>query len=369
MNAPVSVSPAEARLCVVEPDGAMRHTLRSELGLQFAPGDVAVANDAATLPASLHGIHVESGAPLEIRLAAWVNLADVSRFTTIAFGPGDYRTPTERRLPPPPLKAGDRLLLGPLVAHVGRASHRSRLIEITFEGDRDWIFSGLARHGQPIQYAHVAAPPALSDVWTKLAAEPIAFEPPSAGFALDWRTLALWRGRGVEFVTLTHAAGVSSTGDALLDEELPFDEPYRIPKRVAAAIRRAKSSGARVVAIGTSVVRALESAAEGLGRVRAGEGVAKGRIGRGTALTIVDAILTGIHSPGDSHFELLSAFLDDRTLGDLAAELARRAYREHEFGDFLLAPRRRGGRAAAAPHPDPLPAYAGRGDPPLARGP
>jgi S-adenosylmethionine:tRNA ribosyltransferase-isomerase len=69
----------------------------------------------------------------------------------------------------------------------------------------------LVRHGRPIQYAHIPEPLMLWDVWTKIAADPIAFESPSAGFALDWRALKSWRERGVGFATLAHAAGLSST--------------------------------------------------------------------------------------------------------------------------------------------------------------
>ena len=129
------------------------------------------------------------------------------------------------------------------------------------------VLGGLARHGRPIQYTHVPEPLALSDVWTRIAADPIAFEPPSAGFALDWRTLAAWRQRGIGLATITHAAGISSTGDLALDLRLPFDEPYRIPERTATAIKQAKSKGGHVIAIGTSVVRALESAANADGSV------------------------------------------------------------------------------------------------------
>ncbi|WP_424126396.1 hypothetical protein [Roseiarcus sp.] len=63
----------------------------------------------------------------------------------------------------------------------------------------------LVRHGQPIQYTHIRQPLMLRDVWTKIAADPIAFEAPSAAFALDWRTLKAWRERGVGFTTLSHA--------------------------------------------------------------------------------------------------------------------------------------------------------------------
>jgi S-adenosylmethionine:tRNA ribosyltransferase-isomerase len=179
-------------------------------------------------------------------------------------------------------------------------------------------------------------PLALWDVWTRIAADPVAFEPPSAGFALDWALLAAWRRHGVGFATLTHAAGISSTGDPALDRRLPFDEPYRIPEPTAAAIARAKASGRRIVAIGTTVVRALEAAVEADGSVRAGDGIAANRIGPGTRLRAVDALLTGMHQPGESHFELLRAFAPDGVLDGLPSALAAEGYRGHEFGDVML---------------------------------
>jgi S-adenosylmethionine:tRNA ribosyltransferase-isomerase len=227
-------------------------------------------------------------------------------------------------------------LLGPLVAVVERLLDHSLLFVLRFCEDRDAVLAGLARHGQPIQYAHVREPLALWDVWTRIAAAPTAFEPPSAGFALDWCMLAAWRQRGIGFATLTHAAGISSTGDPMLDQRLPFEEPYRIPERTAAAVERTKSQGGRIVAIGTSTVRALESSANADGRVRAGADVASGRIVRGTKLRVVDAILTGVHQPGESHFELLRAFADDAVLDHISASLAAHGYRAHEFGDSML---------------------------------
>jgi len=91
-------------------------------------------------------------------------------------------------------------------------------------------------------------------------------------------------------------------------------------------------------------VRALEAAAAADGRVRPGDGVAGGRIGRGTPLRVVDSILTGVHEPGDSHFELLRAFADDATLEQISAALAAHGYLTHEFGDSVLIER---GPAAA----------------------
>jgi S-adenosylmethionine:tRNA ribosyltransferase-isomerase len=334
--------PRSAKLLAIMADGRMRHLRRAALASLFCPGDLVIANDAATLPASLMGSHCASGEPIEVRLAAWASVRDPTRFTAIAFGAGDHRTRTEDRMPPPSLSPGDRLALGPLVASVAPLLDHPRLFRLRFLGDRATILAGLARHGRPIQYAHVPQPLALSDVWTRIAADPIALEPPSAGFALDWRAQAVWRERGIGFATLTHAAGISSTGDPTLDALLPFDEPYRIPERTAAAIKHAKSKRGRIVAIGTTVLRALESAANAGGGAQAGDGIAGGRITRETPLRVVDAILTGVHQPGDSHFELLRAFANDAMLDQISTAFATHGYRTHEFGDSLLMERSAG---------------------------
>src|SRR5262249_59631691 len=113
------------------------------------------------------------------------------------------------------------------------------------------------------------------------------------------------------------------------------------PERTAAAIRDAKWDGRRIVAVGTTVVRALESAANA-GGVQAGEGIARGRIGREARLSVVDAILTGVHQPGESHFEMLRAFADDTLLSHISASLAEQCYRSHEFGDSMLIERQTG---------------------------
>lgn len=314
----------------------MRDLPGAGLATLFDPGDLVVANDAATLPASLHGTHLPSDEAVEIRLAGWLSLSDPAQFMAIALGSGDHRTRTEDRPPPPPLSAGDRLRFGPLEAVIERLLGHPRLLDLRFLNNRAAVLAGLARHGRPIQYAHVPEPLALWDVWTKIAAEPVAFEAPSAGFAIDWRTLRAWRRRAVGFTTLTHAAGVSSTGDAALDLRLPFDEPYRIPEHTATQVARAKFRGSRIIAIGTSVVRALEAAANPDGSVRAGYGVARGRIARETPVRVADAILTGIHQPGESHFELLRAFADDSLLARASATLTACHYRTHEFGDSML---------------------------------
>jgi S-adenosylmethionine:tRNA ribosyltransferase-isomerase len=330
--------PPRARLLVVDACGHLSQAPRRQLLDFLRPGDLVVANDAATLPASLNGKHVKSGEPIEVRLAARGSLAqeDVKEFWAVVFGAGDFHTPTERRPPPPPMSPGDRLALGSLSATIVRLLGHPRLIALSFDGSPDEIWAGIARDGRPIQYAYVDSALALWDVWTVIAGPPVAFEPPSAGFALDWQMLVAMRAKGIEFATLTHAAGISSTGDERLDARLPFDEPYVIPETTATAIARARARGGRLVAIGTTVVRALEHAALPDGLVRAGQGVATQRIDGTTTLQVVDAVLTGVHEPGTSHYQLLGAFLDRTALNSVQMTLEAQGYRTHEFGDSVF---------------------------------
>ena len=257
---------------------------------------------------------------------------------------------TEARAAPPPLRVGDGLALGGLRGHVERFLGHPRLVTLSLEGTPDAIWAGIARHGRPIQYAHMSQPLALWDVWTSVAALPVAFEPPSAGFLLDWRMLDALRSRGIGFATLTHAAGISSTGDPALDARLPFDEPYHLPASTVRAIALARASGGRVVALGTTVTRALEHAASLHQPLRAGPSIATQRLGAATQLRVVDAIISGTHEPGSSHRELLRAFADDALLERADAALAQRGYRTHEFGDSVLIER---ATPSAAPHAAP----------------
>jgi S-adenosylmethionine:tRNA ribosyltransferase-isomerase len=327
----------DARLLVVDARGGLTHARRARLVDFLNAGDLLVANDAATLPASLTGVHQPTGRAIEVRLAGRRSLAvdDVREFTAVVFGDGDWRTPTERRPLPPPLRPGDTLVLGPLRASVLGLQGHPRLLSLRFEGEADAVWAGIARHGKPIQYAHVPQPLALWDVWTRVAALPVAFEPPSAGFVLDWALLSALKARGVGFATLTHAAGISSTGDDALDARLPLHEPYDIPPATVEAIAQAQAKGRRVIALGTTVTRALEHAAS-LGDLRAGAGVADQRLGPVTRLQVVDAIVSGTHEPGTSHYELLRAFTGDEVLRTASAELERAGYLTHEFGDTVL---------------------------------
>jgi S-adenosylmethionine:tRNA ribosyltransferase-isomerase len=333
--------PTGARLLHLDAHGKISHEPRARLVDLLRPGDLLIANDAATLPASLFGMHLPTGARIEVRLAQRLSLdgrwGEVRAFV---FGDGDWRTRTEERPLPPPLAAGDELLLGDITAVVMRSLGHPRFVALRFEASDAQVWAALARHGRPIQYAHLAEPLEIWDVWTPIAGAAVAFEPPSAGFVLDWHALDAMCSRRIAFATITHAAGISSTGDACLDALLPLDEPYRITQGPARAIRDTRERGGRVVALGTTVVRALEHAHDATGAVHVGDGIATQRIGPGTRLRVVDAIVSGTHEPGTSHYELLRAFADDPTLARAAQELEHRGYRTHEYGDSVLIERR-----------------------------
>jgi len=313
-------------------------------------------NDAATFPASLAGI-TPRGEPIELRVAGAI-VAEALRATVALLGPGDHRTLTEDRPPPPPVAPGDRIrLAGGLVATVAALDPSTpRLAEVVFGLDRPGatagVWAALYRAGRPVQYAHVPEPLALWDVQNVYAGRPWAVEMPSAGRAIRGETLLALARRGVEVARVTHAAGLSSIGDAAIDAVLPLPERFEVEGATWEAVARARRVGGRVVAIGTSAARALEGAA------RAGRrtGITDHLLGPGTRRAIVDAVLTGVHETGTSHFDLLRAFAPREVLDAALARAEAESLLGHEHGDLWLvwgAPRRRAdvGPGAAARGP------------------
>ena len=274
-----------------------------------------------------------SGEAIEVRLAGRA-LAGArrrqARSPPIVFGAGDYphAAPSDRP-PPPALAPGDRLALGPLRGDGRRAcSGHPRLVSLRFDGTPDDIWAGIARHGRPIQYAHVPEPLALWDVWTAIAGPPVAFEPPSAGFVLDWQTLqrdAQTRRRIRDAHArrrhLVHRRRRARR--ATCRSTSPTTFPPATAARESSALR---TDGRRIVAIGTTVVRALEHAAIGGRRGAPGAGLATQRIGRRSRLRVVDAILSGVHESATSHYQLLRAFADRRTLERADETMVARGY-------------------------------------------
>jgi S-adenosylmethionine:tRNA ribosyltransferase-isomerase len=210
--------------------------------------------------------------------------------------------------------------------------------------------------GRPVQYAYVERPLGLWHVQSAFAARPWAVELPSAGRPLTVGLLTRLRIRGVSVVPLTHAAGLSSTGDAALDALLPLDERYDIPKATVLAIEaarsaRARSPAPRVIAVGTTVVRALEgcAAAHG-GALASGEGSTDLRLGPASRLRVVDGLLTGIHEKGTSHFDLMRSFVSEDLLDRALLCAKKEGYLQHEFGDSVLVLPT---RAVAVPNEEP----------------
>ena len=307
----------------------------AELPRFLRRGDLLVVNDAATLPASLRG-RTAAGDEVEVRLAG---LATAGEWWAVLFGAGDWHTRTEDRAAPPVVRAGEGIVIGgDLLADVRAVDEASpRLVRLAFDRDGPALWNALYRHGRPIQYAHVRAPLALWHVQTGFASRPWAVELPSAGRALSAGLLRGLAEHGVRMATVTHAAGLSSTGDAALDARLPLPERFEIGAATVAAIAATRAEGGRVVAVGTTVVRALEGqAARHGGRLEAGVDMTDLVIGGGHRLSVVDALLTGLHEPGTSHFALLLAFASRELLTAAHAHAASNGYLAHEFGDSCL---------------------------------
>jgi S-adenosylmethionine:tRNA ribosyltransferase-isomerase len=312
--------------------GSITHRSPRQLPELLTPGDLLVLNDAATLPASIAGR--AGGAPMELRL---IGAEPDASWRVVAFGAGDHRTPTERRPAPPRLAPGARIELPGLTAIVEEVLPPSpRLLRVRFDVQGAELWSRLYRAGRPVQYSHVSAPLELWDVQTAYAAVPWAAEAPSAGHPFDIALLLALRRRGVEIATVTHAAGLSSTGDPALDAALPLEERLAISARTAEAVARVRHSGQRVIAVGTSVVRALESRAAELGGLSAGAGSTSLRIGPGYRRRVVDGLWTGMHEPTESHYALLAAFAPRALLDRALAEAEAAGYLGHEFGDACL---------------------------------
>ncbi|MFT3770263.1 MAG: S-adenosylmethionine:tRNA ribosyltransferase-isomerase [Minicystis sp.] len=328
--------PLTERLLWIDPRAAtLRDAHVRDLPGFLRAGDLLVVNDSATLPASLRGVTAD-GRPVEARLAGAI---EGNRcFRAVLFGAGDHRTRTEDRPPPPALAAGDRLSFGAgLGAVIDRVSPISpRLVELSFDRGGAQLWAALYKHGRPVQYAYVAAPLELWHTQTRYVSRPWSAEMPSAGRPLAWSLITDAIGRGVAVASLTHAAGLSSTGDPILDAALPLPERFDIPEETARAVAETRARGGRVIAVGTTVARALEGAAALHGTVVAGEGVTDLVLDHTSRPRVVDGLLTGMHEPTASHFHLLEAFASPALLRRAHAHAEEVGYLAHEFGDSTL---------------------------------
>jgi S-adenosylmethionine:tRNA ribosyltransferase-isomerase len=313
---------------------------KTEIGLvaqlpdYFRRDDVLVVNDAATLPASLSGRHVRSGRDIELRLVMPLRHENYREWRAVLFGEGNWKTPTERRLLPPLVKKGDRLeFSGGLVATIEQQHEvSSRLMDVKFEDEE--ALAKIYSVGRPIQYSYLKEPLALWDQQTIFAGPPVALEPPSASFVLSWSMIESLRVKGVSIVSLTHGTGISDSGEKAINQLLPFPEQYRIPIETQEKILRARAFDRRVIAVGTGVVRALESWAgeKDRGEWHFTELVLSAAFDR----KIVDGLLTGMHDPQASHQDLLQAFASRDRLREGYEAASRAGFLWHEYGDVSL---------------------------------
>jgi S-adenosylmethionine:tRNA ribosyltransferase-isomerase len=190
----------------------------------------------------------------------------------------------------------------------------------------------LERHGRPIRYGYVPDPVPLAEYQTVFAREPGSAEMPSAGRPFTADLVVELITRGIALAPITLHTGVSSQEPG----EPPQPERYSVPESTARAVNMTRAWGGRVVAVGTTVTRALESAADGEGIVRPSRGWTDLVLGPGRPAQVVDGLVTGWHAPGASHLELLEAVAGTTLVERAYAEAVRTRYLWHEFGDSCL---------------------------------
>jgi S-adenosylmethionine:tRNA ribosyltransferase-isomerase len=301
--------------------------------IEFLPdylqtGDLLVVNDAATLPASLYG-RDSNDSQVEIRLSTQL---DDRVWQAVILGAGDWHTPTEERPSPSHLRAGEEVVFSEdFRARILKENELSgRLLDLEFNLSGAELWRGIYQHGKPVQYSYMSEELKLWSVQNVYGSRPWAVEMPSAGHAFEWQLLLKLMRKGIQIAALTHGAGLSSTGDAGIDRALPLAEKFEIPQATMEAVNLTRSKGNRVIAVGTSVVRALESACLGL------SGFTNVRLGFGHKLQFVDGLLTGTHEVSESHYQLLRAFLPESVLLTISQHLEQQDYLTHEFGDSCL---------------------------------
>jgi S-adenosylmethionine:tRNA ribosyltransferase-isomerase len=196
----------------------------------------------------------------------------------------------------------------------------------------DDLLAYLDRYGRPIRYQYTGGDWPLSAYQTVYATDPGSAEMPSAGRAFTPELVTRLVATGVDVAPLVLHTGVSS----LEDHEPPYAEWFRVPADTARRVRQTRAADGRVIAVGTTVVRALESAADGCGGVDPADGWTDLIIGPERGVSVVDGLLTGWHEPGASHLAMLEAVAGRSLLERSYAEALAGGYLWHEFGDLHL---------------------------------
>jgi S-adenosylmethionine:tRNA ribosyltransferase-isomerase len=318
------------RLMVSRGNQAPVHARAAELASFLEPGDLVVVNTSATVPAAVdaaapHGEYVVVHFSTELPTGLW--LVEIRRpvdgSPTLPHD-GDFRG-AELHLPG---RATVRVL-GRMPGSVRLWVTAIDLLSPTVEY--------LERWGKPIRYRYVPATWPIDAYRNAYANEPGSAEMPSAGRPVTSEVIASLVARGVDVTPLVLHTGVAS----LEGHEMPYPERYRVPIETARRVNATHASGHRVVAIGTTVVRALETVTDDEGVTHPGEGWTELVISPARPVRAVDGLLTGWHEPEATHLQMLEAVAGRRPLELAYPEAIAAGYRWHEFGDsHLLLPDR-----------------------------
>ena len=304
------------------------------------PGDLLVVNTSATVPAAIDG-ELPDGRSIVVHVSTELpgGLWMVEPRQRVQGGATE-----PLHIDPRPVRV--RLAGGTAIHLLRPAPASQRLWLATVDDDVD-VLAVLVARGRPIRYRYVATDWPLAAYQTVFAVEPGSAEMPSAARPFTADIVTRLVRRGVVVAPITLHTGVSS----LEDHELPYPERYAVPAATAALANALRAGGGHVVAVGTTVVRALETVTDQAGVVHPGWGWTDVVITPERGVRAVDGLVTGWHEPAATHLAMLEA-IAGRTALVLAYEAAFAAgYRWHEFGDsHLILPY--AGRAA---HP-----YAGR---------
>ena len=292
--------------------GTDQHSHFFDLPKFVRAGDLFVVNDSATVPARLRATRA-NGEVLSLHVSTMID----ARLFMVE--------------PRSPVTMSEELALegeGRVTMLAPASRDSSRLWYALFDLPLP-MNAYLAKAGEPIRYQYVTQKFPLSDYQTIFARNPGSAEMPSAARPFTQRTVHELRRAGAAFTTITLHCGVSS----LEAPERPPIERFAVPPKTAALVNEARSNGRRVIAVGTTVVRALESAVN-QGDVVAASGFTDLVVEPDHVLRAVDALITGFHEPTATHISMLRAFASDDTLAHAYDAAAQAAYFEHEFGDI-----------------------------------
>jgi S-adenosylmethionine:tRNA ribosyltransferase-isomerase len=320
----------QVRLLVSRGDQPPSQHLFEDLPQVLAPGDLLVVNNSATMPAALDarlddedGELGEHGARVVLHVSN--ELTDGSWLVELRRPVGGSTAPFTDT----PARVGRRLRIAGGVVTVLRA-YTSRLWVVSADVPGS-LADHLARHGRPIRYDYTDRDWPLSTYQTVFATEPGSAEMPSAGRPFTGAVLAALAAHGVLVAPITLHTGVASPEAS----EPPYPERFAVPPTTARLVEHVRATGGRVIAIGTTVVRALESAVRD-GRVEARAGWTDLVIGPERGVHAVDGLLTGFHEPRASHLRMLAAVGGEQMLRLGYATALRERYLWHEFGDVHL---------------------------------